>query len=182
MKNDEYFVCSNRSARNMAFQGLTKEDRHYECLHKLLGQELIGIPLSAPLTPYQVIYCLPMLTVSMNKGTGIVTSVPSDAPDDWAALRDFQTKEALRKKYNVKEEWCVPFKPIPIIDIPELGNLSAVKLVEEMGIVSQKDKEKLAAAKERVYLKGFYEGVMIGGIADGMRVSDAKKIVRKMLI
>ncbi len=77
-----------------------------------------------------------MLTVSMNKGTGIVTSVPSDAPDDWAALRDFQTKEALRKKYNVKEEWCVPFKPIPIIDIPELGNLSAIKLVEEMGIVS----------------------------------------------
>jgi leucyl-tRNA synthetase len=50
-----------------------------------------------------------MLTISMKKGTGIVTSVPSDAPDDWAALRDFQTKENLRKKYNVKEEWCVPF-------------------------------------------------------------------------
>jgi leucyl-tRNA synthetase len=50
-----------------------------------------------------------MLTISMKKGTGIVTSVPSDAPDDWAALRDFQTKEGLRKKYNVKEEWCVPF-------------------------------------------------------------------------
>jgi len=30
-----------------------------------------------------------MLTISMTKGTGIVTSVPSDAPDDWACLRDF---------------------------------------------------------------------------------------------
>ena len=26
-------------------------------------------------------------------GTGIVTSVPSDAPDDYAALRDLQKKE-----------------------------------------------------------------------------------------
>jgi leucyl-tRNA synthetase len=139
MKNDEYFICSLRSARNMAFQGLTKEERKYECLHKLEGQELVGLPLNAPLTPYQRIYCLPMLTISMKKGTGIVTSVPSDAPDDWAALRDFQTKEGLRNKYNVKEEWCVPFKPIPIIDIPEFGNMSALKLVEEMNITSHKD-------------------------------------------
>jgi leucyl-tRNA synthetase len=29
-----------------------------------------------------------MLTISMDKGTGVVTSVPSDAPDDFAALRD----------------------------------------------------------------------------------------------
>jgi len=29
-----------------------------------------------------------MMTISMEKGTGIVTSVPSDAPDDYAALRD----------------------------------------------------------------------------------------------
>ena len=28
----------------------------------------------------------------MGKGTGVVTSVPSDAPDDYAALRDLQKK------------------------------------------------------------------------------------------
>jgi len=27
-----------------------------------------------------------MNTISYKKGTGIVTSVPSDAPDDWASL------------------------------------------------------------------------------------------------
>lgn len=70
----------------------------------------------------------------MKKGTGIVTSVPSDSPDDWAALRDLQTKEGLREKFGVKEEWCVPFEPIPIIEIPELGNLAAVKLCEEFKI------------------------------------------------
>ena len=70
----------------------------------------------------------------MDKGTGVVTSVPSDAPDDWAALRDFQTKENLRLKYGVKLEWVEPYKPIPIIDIPEFGNLAAVRLVDEMNI------------------------------------------------
>lgn len=26
--------------------------------------------------------------IKMSKATGVVTSVPSDAPDDWATLRD----------------------------------------------------------------------------------------------
>ena len=34
-----------------------------------------------------------MLTIKDDKGTGVVTSVPSDAPDDYAALRDLQKKE-----------------------------------------------------------------------------------------
>lgn len=53
----------------------------------------MGIPLKAPLTSYDVIYTLPMLTIKEDKGTGVVTSVPSDAPDDYAALRDLQKKE-----------------------------------------------------------------------------------------
>ena len=67
---------------------MTKEFGQYPMLAKVSGQDLIGIPLKAPLTKYEVVYALPMTTITMNKGTGIVTSVPSDAPDDWAALRD----------------------------------------------------------------------------------------------
>jgi leucyl-tRNA synthetase len=77
-----------------------------------------------------------MKTISMTKGTGIVTSVPSDSPDDWATLRDLQTKPAMREEYGVKEEWCVPFVPVPIINIPEFGDLSAVFLVDELKIKS----------------------------------------------
>ena len=136
MKNDEFFICSERSARNLAFQEMTKVWAQYPNLHPIKGQELIGLRLKTPLTSYEVVYALPMQTISMQKGTGIVTSVPSDSPDDWAALRDLQTKKGLREKYNVQEEWCMPFAPIPIIDIPEFGNLAAVKLVEEMKIQS----------------------------------------------
>lgn len=115
---------------------MTKENGKYPILGKISGQDLIGTPLKAPMTKYDVVYALPMQTITMNKGTGIVTSVPSDAPDDWAALRDLQTKKGLREKYNVKEEWCMPFEPVPIIEIPEFGNLSAVKLVDDMKIQS----------------------------------------------
>ena len=58
-----------------------------EVVTRLKGQDIMGVALSAPLTSYPKIYTLPMLTIKDNKGTGVVTSVPSDSPDDYAALR-----------------------------------------------------------------------------------------------
>lgn len=37
MKNDEYFICSERAARNMAFQEITKEWAKYDILAKVSG-------------------------------------------------------------------------------------------------------------------------------------------------
>jgi len=88
MINDEYFICSERAARNFAFQEVTKEYGKYPSLAEVSGQDLIGKALKAPLATYDKVYALPMTTISMTKGTGIVTSVPSDSPDDFAALRD----------------------------------------------------------------------------------------------
>ena len=63
MINDEYFICSLRSARNMAFQNMTKEHGKYPALEKVTGQELIGMPLKAPLTKYERVYDLPLLKI-----------------------------------------------------------------------------------------------------------------------
>ena len=48
---------------------------------------------------------------------------------------------------------------VPIIEVPEIGNLCAVQACEEFQVASQNDAVKLALAKEKTYLKGFYEGV-----------------------
>lgn len=45
-----------------------------------------------------------MMTISMNKGTGVVTCVPSDSPDDWMAISDLRKKAPLREKYGLTEE------------------------------------------------------------------------------
>jgi leucyl-tRNA synthetase len=93
MKNNEVFVCTERSVKNMAYQDLTETPGKWELLANIKGETLIGCGLSSPLTSYKKIYCYPMMTISMTKGTGIVTSVPSDSPDDFAALRDLKTKK-----------------------------------------------------------------------------------------
>lgn len=48
---------------------------------------------------------------------------------------------------------------MPVLEIPGIGNLPAVTVCDELKIQSQNDREKLAEAKEKLYLRGFYDGV-----------------------
>ena len=159
LKSGEIFISTNRSALNLSFQGFTKENGIVDKVLDLTGNDLIGAKLKAPLTSYEIISALPMLTIKEEKGTGIVTSLPSDSPDDFAAIRDLKNKQPFREKYGIKDEMVMPFEPRPIIEVPDLGNLSAVTLCEQLKVQSQNDTLKLAEAKEKSYLKGFYEGV-----------------------
>lgn len=75
----------------------------------------------------------------------------------------------------------LPYEPIPIIRVPEYGDLCAVKACDDLKIKSQNDKDQLAEAKELVYKKGFYEGMMIIGEFAGQKVQDVKKLVQKKM-
>ena len=66
--------------------------------------------------------------------------------------------------------------------MPGFGDLAAVTVVEQLKIQSQNDTVKLQEAKEMVYLKGFYEGVMKIGEYSGQKVQDVKKLVQKQMI
>ncbi|NXU66920.1 SYLC protein, partial [Horornis vulcanius] len=178
----DIFICSQRAARNMSYQGFTRDNGVVPVVKELMGEEILGAALSAPLTTFKVIYALPMLTIKEDKGTGVVTSVPSDSPDDFAALRDLKKKQALRVKYGIRDEMVLPFEPVPIIEIPGYGSLCAPFVCEELKIQSQNDREKLAEAKERVYLKGFYEGVMLVDGFKGQKVQDVKKCIQKLML
>lgn len=181
-KQGEIFVSTERAARNMAYQGFFEEDGKPNIQLRLIGQDILGVALSAPLTSLSTIYALPMMTIKEDKGTGVVTSVPSDSPDDYAALQDLKKKKPLREKYNIRDEMVLPFEPVPIINVPDFGTLSAVTVYDQLKIQSQNDKDKLQQAKEMVYLKGFYDGVMLVGDFKGQKVQDVKKALQKKLV
>ena len=67
----EIFVSTKRAARNMSYQGFTKTDGKVDILAEFDGQEIIGLALKAPLTKFEKIYTLPMLTIKEDKGTGV---------------------------------------------------------------------------------------------------------------
>ncbi|GLU20675.1 hypothetical protein SLE2022_368630 [Rubroshorea leprosula] len=178
----DVFILTERAALNLSYQNFSKVPQKPTCLVELTGYDLIGLPLKSPLSFNEPIYALPMLTILTDKGTGIVTSVPSDAPDDYMALHDLKAKPALRAKYHVKDEWVLPFEIVPIINIPELGDRAAEKVCIDLKIKSQNDKEKLAEAKKLTYLRGFTEGTMLVGEFAGNKVNEVKPLIRTKLI
>lgn len=125
LKSGDIFICTRRAARNMCYQGFTEAEGKFNVVLELTGQvklplinqigidikfqilpkqDLLGVALKAPMTSYEKIYALPMLTIKEDKGTGVVTSVPSDSPDDYAALIDLKKKQPFREKYGITDE------------------------------------------------------------------------------
>lgn len=182
INDTDVFIITERAALNLAYQKFSRVPERPTCLIRLTGNDLIGLPLKSPLAFNEIIYALPMLTILTDKGTGIVTSVPSDAPDDYMAMHDLKSKPALRAKYGVKDEWVLPFDIVPIIDIPEFGDRAAEKVCLDLKIKSQNEKEKLAEAKRLTYLRGFTDGTLVVGEFAGRKVQEAKPLIRSKLI
>ncbi|KIW58966.1 leucine-tRNA ligase [Exophiala xenobiotica] len=182
----EYYVVTKRAAWNMAFQGTFFDEAHFprdqselQPVVELPGSAFVGTLVKAPLSVHtEGVRILPMETVSATKGTGVVTSVPSDSPDDFATVRDLAKKADF---YGIKKEWA-ELEIIPIIDTPAYGNLAAKYLVDAKKIQSPKDATLLAEAKDMAYKEGFYNGTMLVGEFKGEKVSEAKDKVRNSLI
>ncbi|KAJ6015993.1 Leucine--tRNA ligase cytoplasmic [Penicillium herquei] len=185
LKEKEYIVVTKRAAWNMAFQGHFFEAGNFPKTQDQLplvleapGSDFVGTLVNAPLSFHtEGIYILPMDSVSASKGTGVVTSVPSDSPDDYATLMDLIKKADY---YGIKKEWAEK-EIYPVIETPTYGNLTAPTLVKELKIASPKDVNQLAKAKELAYMEGFYKGTMIVGEFKGEAVSDAKEKIRAAL-
>ena len=74
-------IFFNISSSDLAYQEYCEFGKVNCLVSDILGSDLIGTALTAPNSlVYKTVYCLPMINVSTKKGTGIVTSVPSDSP------------------------------------------------------------------------------------------------------
>ncbi|PGG98045.1 leucine-tRNA ligase [Blastomyces parvus] len=186
VSDKEYYVVTKRAAWNMAFQGTFFDNDNFPRDQSELtpvveapGSTFVGTLVNAPLSVHtEGVRILPMDSVSATKGTGVVTSVPSDSPDDYATVVDLAKKADY---YGIKKEWA-ELEILPIIETPTYGNLTAPTLVKQLKINSPKDAVQLAKAKELAYSEGFYKGTMLHGEFKGQPVQEAKEKVRESLI
>ncbi|WP_019176906.1 leucine--tRNA ligase [Methanomassiliicoccus luminyensis] len=176
-RGDETWVISRPSFEKMKYQkdGL-------EIVGTVAGADLIGKMALAPVIHRQI----PVLPASFAKpevGTGLVTSVPSDAPDDWISLKILQDDDAALAKYHLDPETVKAIKPIPIIETKGYGPLPAVEMIERLGITRSGD-PRLDEAKKAIYKDGFHTGKMNSNAGEfsGLKVEEAKELIKQMMI
>ncbi len=150
---------------------------------KIKGKDLLGKYVKPPIIDRKIII-LPSSFCDPKIGTGIVTSVPSDAPADWMGLYDLQRSKEECDKYSLDYETIKNIKLIPIIKSKDFGDFPAVEICERMKIASQKDTEKLEEAKKEVYKKGYHTGVMTETCNEykGMKVEIAKEKIKERML
>lgn len=178
VNDKENWIVSQPCADKLALQ-----DMKIEKTGSIKGRDLIGKYCHAPGVDRDVII-LPSNFCDPNIGTGIVTSVPSDAPDDYIGLRDLQQNKEECEKYGLNWQEIKAIKTIPIIRTKEFGEQAAVKIVEDLKIKDQNDREKLEKARKAVYKSGFHTGKMSenSGKYNGMPVEEAKEAMKKWLL
>ncbi|BEI94138.1 uncharacterized protein CcaverHIS019_0605970 [Cutaneotrichosporon cavernicola] len=177
--DSELWLLTDRAARNMAYQGtFASPEGVFKKVVSVKGAEIIGTKVNPPFGVVPEVYVLPMEGVLATKGTGVVTSVPSDSPDDYRTLMDLRKKPEM---YKIDPKWA-SVDPISVLSTPKYGDMAAEKLCTELKIQSQRDVKQLAEAKELAYKEGFYSGVMTVGDFKGESVQDAKPKVRQQLL
>ncbi|TIB36099.1 hypothetical protein E3P84_01047 [Wallemia ichthyophaga] len=178
VNDDQVFITTERAIRNMAFQGVTAYEGEVRKIATIKGSDIVGTSLKAPLAVLDRIFMLPMESVLPTKGTGVVTSVPSDSPDDYANYMELRKKAEF---YGIDPAW-VSHDIIPVLKTPTYGDLTAKALCEKFKVQSPKDAKNLVEAKEIAYKEGFYGGVMVTGEFTGQPVQEVKNKVRDEMI
>ncbi len=171
----ECWIISHDCADKLKYQG-----KLAEIVGKVNGKELVGKYCIAPAISREIII-LPSQFPNPRIATGLVTSVPSDAPYDWIALKELQQNKAECDKYGLDFEKVKAIKVIPIIKTKKFGENAALKVCEQMGIKSLADTKKLDEATKEVYKEGYHTGIMLDvcGEYRGLPVERAKEAMKQ---
>ncbi|MBU4070740.1 MAG: leucine--tRNA ligase [Candidatus Thermoplasmatota archaeon] len=175
--NGEVWIISPQCAEKLSFQ-----KNSVEIIGKIGGKNLIGRTVMAPVIDREI-PVLPSRFTDPDFGTGLVTSVPSDAPYDWIALQDLTNDPETCRKFGLDPEMVRNIEPIPIIESKGWGPNPAAEICRKMGITDQND-PKLEEATKEIYKAGFHTGRMrenCGQFA-GKPVATAKDEVKAMML
>jgi len=176
-KGEETWIVSKEAAEKLSLQadGVT-------ILSPVAGRDMIGWMCEAPMI-HREVPVLPASFSDPNVGSGLVTSVPSDAPDDWISLEALKGDPALAEGYGLSSALLDSVRPISIISIDGYGDFPAQDVIREMGITQPGD-PRLDEAKKQVYKDGYHKGRMkdICGPFAGMRVDEAKEKMKQAMI
>ncbi len=166
-----------------AAEKLRDQGREVVVVGSVQGAHIVGQSCVVPLVGDPV-PILPSRFIDQSIGTGIVSSVPSDAPDDLVALRELQGDEESMERFELDVAFVRSLDPISIIRVEGFGPLPAEDVVREMGIKGQLERDKLERAKEEVYRAEYYAGTMNDRCGDfaGLRVDEAKERVKARML
>ncbi|CCH59218.1 hypothetical protein TBLA_0B03790 [Henningerozyma blattae CBS 6284] len=171
---DSYYITTERAFKNMSYQKISPKRGYYKPVLTVNGKAFIGTKIEAPLSAFKTTRILPMESVIATKGTGVVTCVPSNSPDDYMTTKDLLNKPEF---YGIDKSWVIE-DILPIIHTEKYGDLTAEAVCKELKIQSPRDKSALLEAKKLGYKEDFYNGTMIYGKYKGKTVEEAKNLTK----
>ncbi len=173
----ENWILSKEAAEKLKYQKdevILKEDIDPKLF---IGKSALAPGINKELIILPASFCDPKV------GTGIVTSVPSDAPYDYLALKLLQEDKETIKKFGLKADELKAIKLIPIIQTSGYGDYPAPEIIAALNI-KKLDDPQLEEATKDVYKAGYHTGTMRENCAKyaGKRVEEAKELVKAELI
>ena len=170
-------------ASEECFDKLVLQEKSIKPIGKINGMDLLGKYCHAPFLERDIII-LPSKHCNPDRGTGIVTSVPSDAPFDWVSLKLLQDSKDLCQQYHLDNEKIKRIQLIPIIASKGYSDFPAVDICKKMNIISLEQHAELEEATQEIYKTGFHTGLMKDncGKFSGMPVVKAKEEMKAYLL
>lgn len=159
--NDETYVVSEDALEKLQYQ-----HQILEKIGPVMESEILSAEFETPLGHRKIKAYLSSF-VDPDNGTGIVYSVPGHAVWDYMAIK----------------EAGLNLEPIKVLELAGTDKSTVESLVNEMGIQSLNDGEKIKEATQRLYKLEFYDGRMLGnnGNFSGMGSEKAREGIKNEL-